>query len=306
MVFRRRIEFLVILAGTAASLTLLAGCGDEEVAPDPRRASLVQVQTATDLEEAVRTAVAGDTIQILSGFAGTTFSLQRGLRLSAEQSPILLVGDSRPTVRPRLVFPDSVDGLTIVGHGTVNGRRTTLRYIDIQGGRNGLVLNNARADVNRCTFKGSLLDGIAARGAQSNGRVDLCLLDQNNRFGISTGEGAALTIERNTVARSGDCGLYIDSDAIVRANNVVMAHQFGIILRSHSAGATLTCNNSFGSEIGPNYVSDVIAVDPVKNIELDPRFCGPGLYSVRQASPLAWRNSPSGCGAIGAFDPECD
>lgn len=286
----------------------LVACGDDDgPGPSPPRGpGLVQVQTAADLDEAFHDAVAGDTIQILSGFAGTTFNMTHGLELTAEQSPILVYGDSRPAFRPRLVFPDTVDAVTIAGHMTTGARTTTLRYLDVQGGRNGLVLDNATVNVSRCSFTMTLLDGIEASGALSTGKVELCFFELNNRFGISTGSSAALTIERNTVARSGDCGLYIDSNAIVRANNVVQAFQYGIILQSHSTGATLTCNNAFDSTIGPNYVSNSITIDTTKNVEFNPQFCGAGLYTIRSGSPLAALNSPAGCGTIGAFEPECD
>lgn len=303
---RRRIKFGSGRVVAALLLGCLIGCGDDDQRPNPRGPGLVQVETAADLEEAFRTAVAGDTIQILSGFTGTTLNLSRGLTLGADRAPILLVADSRQATRTGIVFPDSVDGITITGHTTINGRTTTLRNIDLRGGLNGLVLVNSTVNVSRCSFKGTMLDGIAARGALSTGKVELCLFDFNNRFGISTGSNAALTIERNTIAMSGDCGLYIDSNAVIRANNVFGAYQYGIILQGNTAGATLTCNNAFGSEIGPNYVSATIAVDPARNLELDPRFCDLGVYSLRSGSPLAALNSPPGCGTIGAFEPECD
>lgn len=295
-----------------ALLTLALGlglqsCGDDKKPgpPGPRGPRLTQVQSAADLETALLEAVAGDTIQVLPGLAGGEFRMGHGFTLKATQSPLLLIGDERSPVRPRIVFPDTANGLVIRGHTRVGARETTIENMDFDGGRNTLLLDNAHVTVRGCNFRMSLFDGINASGSGSDGTVELCYFEANGAFAISTHGGSRLLARRNTVWLAGDCGFYLDSNAVLTANNIVQSHTYGIILQSGATAPAVRCNNAWQSGSG-NYVSSSgFDFGENKNYELNPQFCGAGLKTIKSGSPLAALNS-DGCGTIGSFEIGCD
>lgn len=305
--FLRFRGFALALLALALGLGLQS-CGKDKKPgpPGPRGPQLTQVQTAAELETALIEAVAGDTIQVLPGLSGGEFRMAHGFTLKATQSPLLLIGDERSPVRPRIVFPDTANGLVIRGHTRVGGRETTIENLDFDGGRNTLLLDNARVTVRGCTFRMSLFDGIYASGSGSDGTVELCYFEANGAFAVSTHGGSRLTARRNTVLLAGDCGFYIDSNAVLTANNIVQAHTYGIILQSGATAADVRCNNAWQSGSGTNYVSGSgFDFAGSKNYELNPQFCGAGLKTIKSGSPLAALNS-DGCGTIGSFEIGCD
>jgi hypothetical protein len=300
--FLRFRGFALALLALALGLGLQS-CGKDKKPgpPGPRGPQLTQVQTAAELETALIEAVAGDTIQVLPGLSGGEFRMAHGFTLKATQSPLLLIGDERSPVRPRIVFPDTANGLVIRGHTRVGGRETTIENLDFDGGRNTLLLDNARSKV--CSVCRSLSARIRSG---SDGTVELCYFEANGAFAVSTHGGSRLTARRNTVLLAGDCGFYIDSNAVLTANNIVQAHTYGIILQSGATAADVRCNNAWQSGSGTNYVSSSgFDFEGSKNYELNPQFCGPGLRSIKSGSPLAALNS-DGCGTIGSFEIGCD
>lgn len=293
--------------GAALALALAcSACGDDKNPgpPGPREPHLTQVQTAGDLVTALTTAVAGDTIQVLPGLGGGVFNIGHSITLKATQAPLLLTGDERSPVRPRLVFPDTAEGLVIQGHLRAGTRETTIENVDFQGGRNTVLLQGSRVTLRGCTFRQSLYDGINATGAASDGTVELCYFEGNGAFAISTHGGSRLVARRNTVVHAGDCGFYIDSNAVLTANNVVQSFNVGIILQSGATNPTVQCNNAY-QNAGGNYSGGGYDFTENKNYELNPQFCAPGVYTLKSGSPLTTLNS-GGCGTIGAFEIGCE
>lgn len=295
----------LLMAALALALAC-AACGDDKNPgpPGPREARLTQVLTAGELVTALTTAVAGDTIQVLPGLGGGVFNIGHSIMLKPGQAPLLLIGDERSPVRPRLVFPDTAEGLVIQGHLRAGSRETTIENIDFQGGRNSILLEGSRVTVRGCTFRQSLYDGINATGAASDGTVELCYFEGNGAFAISTHGGSRLVARRNTVVHAGDCGFYIDSNAVLTANNVVQCFNVGIILQSGATNPTVQCNNAYQNS-GGNYAGGSYDFMANKNYELNPQFCAPGVYTLKSGSPLTTLNS-GGCGTIGAFEIGCE
>lgn len=282
----------------AASLLFLAACGDDDP-PGRTEPEVIYVTSAEELAAALESPVAGDTIQIDGGFSNPEFEMDRGFVLDGDSSPIHIRSNPRASFRPTIVFPANVDGLRFNGHDG-----STVKFLEFRGGRNTVVLDNSNVRLDSLIITDPDQDGVEAFGAGTTGRVHGCLIEfvpagqggHGGRFGVSTTSGTRLTIEQNTIVEAGDCGLYIGSNDVIRANNIVRAHNFGIFFDGNADTPVVTCNNAFMS-VNANY-QPATAADPETNFQVDPRFCA-GSYRLQDISPLAPINS-GGCGLIGS------
>lgn len=295
----------VVSTFTLGLASLLWGCSGDDTPPGPpgREPHQVTVQTAAEFAAALDEAVAGDSIEIEGGFSGDQFVMDRGFRLEAGTSPLLIRASSRSILRPEIVFPAGSDGLTFAGH-----RGTRLVNLSLRGGRSAIVLDNSSVSLDTLTLNDPARDGVEVTGSASTGRIRGCLIEfvpvaeggSGGRFGVSTVNGARPTIENNTIVEAGDCGLYVGGNSVVRANNIYRAHNFGAYFDEASLSPTISCNNAWLS-INGNYVS-ARGLDFSGNQERDPVFC-PDSWHPQDFSPLAPANS-GGCGLIGALMPE--
>jgi hypothetical protein len=292
---------IVFLLGPA----FLAGCGDDDDDPPAERKSLHVVTTAAELDTALRNVAAGDTIEIDGGFSEPRFEMTRGYTFDADSSPFLLRAAPRTTIRPEIVFPADQDGLTFRDH---DGTRLT--RLSLRGGRTTIVLDDARVLIDTLEIRDPARDGVEAMGAGSTGRVRGCLIQciptaqggQRGRFGIFTGGGSQLTIDKNTIADAGDCGMHIGSNDTVRNNNVVRSTLHGLYFDGSATAPDVSCNNSFQSGQANYGTVNDIGVPGDDNYAVNPRFCQ-GSFRLSVNSPLTAANAGA-CGLIGAFEVE--
>ena len=279
----------------AAAILLAAGCGDDDVDPPTDDDPLKVVRTAAELDTAFRTVSSGDTIEIDGGFSGGQFVMTQGYVFEAESSPFFVRSTSR-SIRPEIVFPSTADGLTFVGH-----EGTRLTRLSIRGGRTSIVLRDARVLLDTLEIRAPARDGVEAMGVHSSGRIRGSLIELPGRFGVFTGDSAPFTVDKNTIADAGDCGMHIGSNCTVRNNLVVGAGLHGLYFDDLATSPTVICNDAFQN--GTNYgTASDIGVPGDNNYAVDPRFC-PSSYRLRSNSPLTAANAGS-CGLIGAFDVE--
>ncbi len=284
-------------AMTAVALICLAACGDDDPVKPPGDSSGVLIVTnAAELATALETSGAGDTIEIRAEFTSTpVFTMTKGFSIPAARSPVTILGSAKlGFLRPEIVFPDNVTGITLSGHDG-----STIRDLDFRGGRDVIELVDSNALIHGVAFRNNRGDGVHVSGANSTGTIRFCLFENPGVFGVSTANGAPVTIERNTVIHAGDCGFYVGSNVSLIANNIYDAQNFGVFCDSNASSPTLTCNNAFQSRNG-NYVCASGGNVGSTNAQVDPRFC-PGGYRLAETSPLI--NSTT-CGQIGAFGAE--
>jgi hypothetical protein len=296
--FRKRLRSVSFFLAPALWLGLLAAaCSDDDPIDPVETAGIIIVNTPAELDDALLNSIAGDTIEIRGEFSSTTYSMARGYVIPASRSPLRIVGSDRTTFRPEVVFPDNVDGLTFEGHSG-----SEIEGLDFRGGNNAIVLNNSNLMISGVTIRDCDEDGVMASGSGSNGLVETSLFERPGRFGVSTYAGAELVIDNNTIIEAGDCGLFLESNAVVTNNNIVRASVYGIICSGGST-PTFNCNNAHDSGSINYNCGDLVNTE--NNYQLDPEFCEGG-YFLKAQSPLTPANS-GGCGLIGAFMPvECD
>jgi hypothetical protein len=304
---QRRLWSPIPVALVAAGI-FLSSCGDDDPARPPREPGVVNVSTAEELADALNEAVAGDTIEIDPGFSNPQFPMPSGFTFEADQSPIVLRSSPRALFRPEIVFPHTADGLTFRGH---QGSR--ILNLSLRGGRSTIVLENAAVNIDSLVITDPALDGVEASGGASTGRVRGCLIEfiptgmggRGGRFGVSTTAGTRLTIENNTIVEAGDCGLYVGANDVIRRNNIVRAHNFGMFFDGASTAPEVTCNNAFASTNANYQTTNNIGVPGDANYSLNPLFC-PNGYRLQEFSPLAPARAGI-CVLIGAFgvEPDC-
>lgn len=281
------------------------GCSEDDVTPSAELPTLRVVRTAAELDTAFRTITAGDTIEIDVGFSEFRFLMTQGYVFEADVSPILIRSTPRSTSRTEIVFPANVNGLTFRGH---DGTRLT--RLSLSGGLSTILLDEARVLIDTLEIRNPARDGIEALGEGCRGRVRGCLIEfkpvsaggAGGRFGVSTGEGSSMTIDKNTIIEAGDCGISVGSNDTLANNNIYRAHNFGIYFDSASTMPMVFCNNSFQSTNADYRAVNDIGVPGANNFSVNPRFCL-GSYRLSELSPLTEANS-RGCGLVGALDVE--
>ena len=289
-----------------ALLVMLPGCSDDDdPPPPPDYPTLRIVQSAAELDVALRTITSGDTIEIDGGFTNPQFLMTQGYVFEAEVSPILIRSTPRSTIRPEIVFPPTVDGFTFRGH---DGTRLT--RLSFRGGATTIVMTDSRVLVDTLEIRNPAKDGVEATGVGSTGRVRGCLIEfipvaqggMAGRFGVFTADQAPLTIDKNTIIDAGDCGMHVDSNVTVANNNIYRARLHGIYFDEASTSPSVSCNNAYLSGTA-NYASvNAINVPGSVNYAVNPRFCQ-GSYRLSELSPLTAANAGE-CGLIGALDVE--
>jgi hypothetical protein len=229
--------------------------------------------------------------------------MTRGYEFNAETSPFLFRSAPRTTIRPEIVFPSTVNGLTFHDH---DGTRLT--RLSLRGGLTTIVLDDARVLIDTLEIRDPARDGVEAMGSGSSGRVRGCLIQfmtaqgsPPGRFGVFTGGGSRLTIDKNTIADAGDCGMHIGSNDTVRNNNVVRATLHGLYFDGAATSPDVACNNAFQNGT-PYGTANEIGVPGDDNYAVNPRFCMDS-FRLSVNSPLTAANAGA-CGLIGAFEVE--
>jgi hypothetical protein len=297
-----------LLAPAAAVVVGLAACGDDDDnGPDPDDGPRLRVvRTAAELDTAFRTVGPGDTIEIDGGFSSSQFVMTRGYEFEADVSPLLVRAAPRATIRPEIVFPANVNGLTFHGHDG-----TRLAKLSLRGGLTTIVLDDARVLVDTVEIRDPAQDGVEAMGSGSAGRVRGCFIQHvpvaqgghRGRFGIFTGNNSRMTLDKNTIVNAGDCGMHIGSNDTIRNNNIFGARLHGLYFDALSTSPDVSCNNCFQSGTANYGTVNDIGVPGDDNFALNPRFC-PGSFRLSVNSPLTDANACPTCCLIGALDVE--
>ena len=278
---------------------LLAGCGDDDIVDPPGGPRVILVTTVAELDQALTTSSAGDTIEIRSEFTSTPYNLTKTYTIPANRSPLTIVGVSRSVFRPEIVFPANVQGLVFVGHDG-----SSVASVDIRGAQDAIFLDNSRVTIKDVHVRVNTRDGVSATGSGATGSVvDSCLFESSGRFGVHMTGGAVIDVTSNTIVDAGDCGLYVGSNSTIRKNNIVAAAVWGIFCDGNATAPILDCNNVFGSGSNVDYNCPSVPDVLTNNFRLDPEFCD-GAYTISEVSPLV-AAADSACGPIGKFWVGC-
>ena len=289
---------LILLCLVAVS-GLLAGCGDDDIGPPDGGPRVILVTTVAELDQALTTSSAGDTIEIRSEFTSTPYNLTKTYTIPANRSPLTIIGVSRSVFRPEIVFPTNVQGLVFVGHDG-----SSVSSIDIRGAQDAIVLDNSRVTIKDVHVRVNTRDGVSALGAGAAGSVvDSCLFESSGRFGVHMTGGAVIDVTSNTIVDAGDCGLYVGSNSTIRNNNIVAASVWGIFCDGNATAPIFDCNNVWDSGSGTDYNCSSVPDVLTNNFSLDPEFCV-GAYTISEVSPLV-AAADSACGSIGKFWVGC-
>jgi hypothetical protein len=270
------------MLGLAA--VLQAACGDDPTQPD----TVTRYPgSASSLQAAIDLAGVGETVLVGPG----THTIDAPVVVAAARANITLLGDTSQGSRPILQFALAATADAIY----VNASGFRIAELEIAGTyRDGVTFSAGGCVLSHCVVRDASRDAVVYKGPAGDGRIEANLLLDAARFGVTAIDGADATVERNTIAGAGDCGIYTYEAApnLVR-NIIVRSANIGVACFLSPVPA-LSCNALF-----QNTNSDYLGCTGPTDIHADPKFCSETAYTLMPDSPCAQVNAGS-CGQMGA------
>ncbi len=291
------------IAVAAAALTVF-GCGDDETTSpdDPTPTAVRFPEQVADLGMAVAQAGANGVVSAAVGL----HVVDAPVVIEAEQRGVTIMGREPSTrdaarggtTRATLSFDlgSTTDAIL------VNARDVTIQDVVIEGTyRSGVVIRASGVSVLDCRVNGAARYAISCPTPESDAVIQRNVLVAPGIFGVHCTMGAAPIVERNTIARSGDCGIFTSGSApIVSQNAIVQSANFGIAC-FETPVPTLGCNLLFESATA-DYSESCVPGDT--DLHEDPLFCDDETFMLLPDSPCV----PGGkatCDGIGAILEIC-
>jgi hypothetical protein len=291
----RRPSALSALAAATAALAL-GGCGAESVAPQDDHLIQVPAEAAT-IQDAIDQAGLGDQIVVADG----DYTFDAPVVVPTGKPGLVLRGADG--TRPRLVFAvnaDSVDAIIVLASNV------SVRSFDISGTfRVGILYlpggSEGTGDVSDCIVRGARWYAVEAGSGAADITIQRNVLVDSGIFGVIVANDAAPLVQNNTIVRSGDCAIYVDTAYPTCVRNVLVESvTFGIACFG-PIPPTLGCNVLFDNGVSDYSVECIPGPD---DRSVDPMFCDPAAFTLMPDSPCAPANAGS-CQGIGAVTTVC-
>lgn len=286
----------VLLAATAALLSGVWGCGDDENPVGPRKGRTISIPSEMEFTEAAAQALPGDTLDVQF----SPFPLSETVVFKSGQTPLVIQGNKQFPVLSALHsgavlrFDSPHAGTKIVDMGFSGGNPA----VQVNGG-NELLVDNCRFSEGAIQIRGA--------GSGLSIQVSNTVMDRADFFSLDMGSGVSLISTGNTIDQAGDCGIILrtGSSGTVVGNVIWRSVNYGIACSNGTLAEGSGCNDIHLSGTS-SYLG---CTAPADDIHMDPLFCAPDAtspdYRIRSDSPCAPLNSGS-CGLIGALPVGCD
>jgi hypothetical protein len=245
------------------------------------------------LEAAVKGAVAGDTLNILSA---PLLPLTEALVVNGDQTPLLIRGDKGTPV------------IATLNQGPIfrflsPNLGTRISHVGFAGGVPAVQASGSgELTIEDATFAGGTVQ-VFGSGDGLKVTVTRSIMRRAARFSVEMAGNAVLEAMNLTIDEAGDCGILFRDGATGRVSNCIVwrSANYGIACGGDDLLDGSGCNDIHMSGSS----SYLICTEPdTTNFSEDPLFCDPDndVYTIEGLSVCAPFNS-LGCGLIGALDP---
>jgi hypothetical protein len=277
---------LVLILGS-----ILGGCGEDD---SPKRSpGIIDIPLDMSLEEALGSAVPGDTLNILSAPP----PLARTLVVDGDRTPLLIRGDKGIPI-----LTTATSGAIFRFDSPKAGTR--ISRVGFSGGAPAVrVLGSGELAVEDALFTAGTVQ-IYGSGSGLKVSVTRSLMREAALFSLQMTDNAVLEAVNLTIDEAGDCGILFGSGGAGVVHNCIIwrSANYGIACGGDDLLDGSGCNDIHLSGIS---AYGVCTKPDTTDFSVNPLFCDPdnGDYAIQDVSPCAPSNSPPGCGLIGARDP---
>lgn len=246
---------------------------------------------------------------------GDAESIEEALTLAEPGDVIVLAADTLEISVP--IEIEEIDAITLRGRVREDAPRAVLRLAT--AGRRGITVDTSSVGIiiegiemignfstgvqfdspdgilRDCRIDGARSYSISTTFPAANIRIEENLLIRPGVFGINCIRGSEPVIVANTIAFSGDCGIYT-FNASPRCERNLVAHSVNYGIACFGVGGpVLECSNVFDSGTS-NYS---FLCDPAESDFFeDPLFCDEVSFMLQPDSPCLTK----ACGRVGAVD----